>query len=247
LAVANGIKAAGDTHLQTVELNYVESLSTDDSRWVPVVDLNAAYTYYPTYDEVLNGFNVTPTKPVVMVEAHYDGESVGPGGFGTPIVLRRQEYWTMTSGAAGQLYGNQHWGLEAGWQTGIDSVGANELTIMADFFAGQPWSDLVPDRNHTLLTAGYGTYDGGGATATNDYVTGATTSNGNTAVIYLPSTHTITVNMAKLTGTITAKWFDPTSGQYTTIGTFPNAGSHQFSTPGDHSDGNNDWVLLLQS
>ncbi len=246
LAVANGIKAAGDTHLQTVELNYLSSLSTSDSQWTSVVNLNAAYTYYSTYDEVSLGYRATPTKPVFMVEAHYDGESVGPGGFGTPVVLRRQEYWTMTTGAAGQLYGSQYWGLQSGWQTGIDSVGASELKIMADFFVSQPWTTLVPDLNHALVTAGYGTYDPGGVAASNDFVTGAETSNGNTAIIYLPSTQTITVNMTKLSGTITAKWFDPTTGQYTSIGTFPNTGSHQFTPPGNHSDGNNDWVLLLQ-
>jgi hypothetical protein len=247
LAVAQGIRAAGDTHLQTVELNYFVSLSSDDANWSTVSDLEAAYTYYPTYNEVLRGYYATPTKPTFMVEAHYDGESVGPGGFGTPIVLRRQEYWTMTSGAAGQLYGTAYWGFASGWQSGIDTVGANELTIMEDFFASQPWSDLIPDQGHALITAGYGTYDSLGATATNDYVTGAITPTGNTAVIYLPSTRTITVNMSKLSGTITAKWFDPTTGQYIIIGTFPNTGSHQFRPSDDHGDGTSDWVLLLQS
>jgi hypothetical protein len=244
-AVADGIRAAGDTHLQTVELNYTLSLSTDDPNWLSRADLNAAYTYYPTYDDVLKGYNVSTTKPVFMVEAHYDSESVGPGGFGSPVVLRRQEYWTMTSGAAGQLYGSQYWGLKAGWQTGIDSVGASELKIMADFFQSQPWFSLVPDQSHSLVTAGYGTYDAGGSTSTNDYVTAAMTANGTTAVVYLPSAHTITLNMAKLRGTVTAKWFDPTTGQYTSIGTLSNSGTHQFAAPGTHSDGNSDWVLLL--
>ena len=118
---------------------------------------------------------------------------------------------------------------------------------MANFFKGLPWYALVPDQNHSLVTAGFGTYDGGGATATNDYVTGALSTTGKTAVIYLPSAHTVTVNMSKLTGPITAKWFDPTTGQYSTIGTFPNSGTHQFGSPGNHTDGNADWVLLLQS
>jgi len=247
LAVADGVRAAGDAHLQTVELDFMISLSTDDPSWLTRIDLNAAYTYYPTYDEVLKGYNVTTTKPVFMVEAHYDGESVGPGGFGTPIVLRRQEYWTMTSGAAGQLYGSQYWGLQGGWQTGIDSVGINELKVMADFFQSQPWYNLVPDQNHALVTAGYGTYDGDGATASNDYVTAGMTANGTTAVVYLPSAHTITVNMAKLSGTVTAKWFDPTTGNSLTIGTLPNSGTRQFATPGVHADGNSDWVLLLKT
>ena len=57
--------------------------------------------------------------PVFMVEAHYDGENVG-GEFGTPNVLRRQEYWTMLSGATGQLYGSEYWNLHTGWQQHLE-------------------------------------------------------------------------------------------------------------------------------
>jgi hypothetical protein len=53
--------------------------------------------------------------------------------------------------------------------------------------------------------------------------------------------------MTKMSGPVTATWFDPTTGQYTGIGTFPRSGTRQFATPGDHSDGNSDWVLLLKS
>ena len=39
-----------------------------------------------------------------MVEANYEGENdyTGPG------TLRRQEYWTLLSGATGQFYGNKY-------------------------------------------------------------------------------------------------------------------------------------------
>ena len=248
-AIADGLRAGGDQHLMTIELNPNESLSTDDPNWASRVDVNGAYSYYPTYDEILNGYNYKPTMPVVFLEGHYDGECVGPGGCGTPIVLRRQEYWTMTSGAAGQLYGTQYWGFQSGWQTGIDTTGADQLQIMADFFESLPWYNLVPNQDHSLVTAGYGTYDAGetGETDTDDYVTAAETPEGNTAVVYLSDTHTITVDIAKMSGTVTAQWFDPTTGRYSPAGTFANSGSDQFTSPAAHSDGTDDWVLLLQS
>ncbi len=59
-------------------------------------------------------------------------------------------------------------------------------------------------------------------------------------MIYLPTSHTITVNLAKMSGPVTAKWFDPTNGGYTTIGTFANTGTHQFTSPSAHSDGSDD-------
>ena len=49
LAVARGIRDKDARHLHTVELNYLVSGSLDDARWAPVIDLSAAYTYYPTY------------------------------------------------------------------------------------------------------------------------------------------------------------------------------------------------------
>ena len=87
------------------------SSSLDDPNWVPIVGLNFAYTYYPTYAEVLHAYQQTTNTPVFMGEEHYEFESLGGGGqeLGTPLVLRHQEYWTLLSGAAGQLYGK--------WQT----------------------------------------------------------------------------------------------------------------------------------
>ncbi len=61
-------------------------------------------------------------------------------------------------------------------------------------------------------------------------------------------TRTLTVNMAQLSGVATARWFNPTSGVYTTISgsPFANSGSRNFTTPGENGTGNNDWVLVLQ-
>jgi Putative collagen-binding domain of a collagenase len=48
---------------------------------------------------------------------------------------------------------------------------------------------------------------------------------------------------------VTAKWFDPTNGTLQTVAgsPFPNQGSHDFTTPGDNSRGDPDWVLLFQA
>ena len=57
LAVAKGIRSADPHHLQTVELNFDVSSSSDDARWRPLLGLDAAYTYSPTYAEVLKAYN----------------------------------------------------------------------------------------------------------------------------------------------------------------------------------------------
>ena len=74
LAVAQGIRAADTNHLHTVELDYQVSSSLDDPNWAAIVGLNAAYTYYPTYAEVLHAYGQSSSTPVSMIEANYEFE-----------------------------------------------------------------------------------------------------------------------------------------------------------------------------
>ncbi len=84
---------AEDTrHIHTIELGGSFGLSTDDPNWAALVSLNAAYTYFPTYAEVLKGYNRPGPMPVFLVEACYDYESLGQehiatGDFATRGVL----------------------------------------------------------------------------------------------------------------------------------------------------------------
>ena len=74
--------SAADPHaLQTVELNYLTSTSLDDPRWRGIIGLDAAYTYAPTYAEVLKEYRRRDHLPVFMVEASYEGEH-NPGAHG---------------------------------------------------------------------------------------------------------------------------------------------------------------------
>ena len=53
--------------------------------------------------------------------------------------------------------------------------------------------------------------------------------------------------MGIITGNeVEAGWFNPRSGESTTIGKFENSGIKTFDPPGDVADGN-DWVLILDS
>ena len=122
-----------------------------------------------------------------------------------------------------------------------------------DLFESRPWHSLVPDQAHVLVTAGYGTFWSGGEPSSgisqNDYVTAASTPDGKLALVYIPTVRTVTVDLARLSGSITARWYDPTSGTYQPIAgsPFPNTGSQNFTTPGVHADGAGDWVLVLEA
>jgi hypothetical protein len=263
--VARGIKAEAPDQLQTVELNVATSSSLDDQSWAEIISLNSTYTYSATYMQMLHSYNQKPVMPAYLVEAHYDLEDVGtPGDYGTPEVLRREDYWTALSGGTGQFYGNRYtWSLTNGWEGYIDTPGVAQLEIWKSFFTSLPWQELVPDQRHETVTAGYGTFGsdqvhfdsqtlsawGDVKVSDSDYATAARTPDGSYVVLYMPTARTISVDMSRLRGPATAKWFDPSSGTYQNVSgsPFPNKGSHEFSPPAKNAAGDSDWVLLLNA
>jgi len=248
-AVALGIKDMDTRHLQTAELDYHVSSSLDDTNWNSILGLNATYTYYPTYARLQQDYNRPNFLPTFMVEANYEFESLA-GPVTTAPILRKQEYWTMTSGAAGQLYGNGYtWPFRGGWQDHLDTPGAIQFSYLKAFFESRAWYELVPDTNHVVVTAGYGAYSDIGNVADNDYLTAARTTDGSLVVIYTPILRQFTVDMAKLNAPAAAHWFDPSSGSYQSVAGSPlsNAALRAFTPPGPNTDGDGGWVLVLET
>jgi hypothetical protein len=247
-AVARGIKATAPAQLQTVELNYTVSSSLDDESWRPLIGVDSVYTYAPTYAELLKEYNRPHFLPTVMVEANYEFEA---WHYPTDLeTLRRQEYWSMLSGASGQFYGNKYtWQFLDGWQEHLNTPGSQQMTYATKLFATKPWFKLVPDQRHKVVTAGYGRFATDGAVNDNDYVTAARTPDGKLVIAYVPAIRTITVEMRRLSGRAQARWFDPTKGTYVPVAgsPFANRGTRQFRPPGANGDGKGDWVLVLSA
>ena len=275
-AVALGIKAADPTRVHTVELNYPTSGSLDDPSWAPIIELDAAYTYFPSYAQVLSEYNHADFKPVFLVESTYEFEQSSDED--STQILRRQEYWAALSGAAGQLYGSFYtWRFGSGWESHLDTPGIIQLSYLKNLLASRKWYDLIPDQDHVVVTQGYNSFAGlagklsayagqrhslaqrildyvrrhskFSSAARNTYVTAARTADGSLVMAYLPTIRTITVDMAKLSGLTTARWYDPTSGRYIDAGSsrFANVGTRSFVPPGRNADGDGDWVLVLET
>ena len=248
-AVALGIHDNDDRHIHTVELDYLVSGSLDDPTWEPLIQLNASYTYYPTYAQVLTDYNRSNALPTFMVEANYEFEH-NAADEGTPEILRRQEYWTLLSGAAGQLYGNHYtWPFLDGWQDNFDTPGSQQMGFVKALFQSRAWYNLVPDQDHTVVTAGFGTYADTGSLGSNDYLTAARTPDGTLVMAYMPTLRTITIDMSSLTSPAFASWYDPSIGALTSIAgsPFANSGTRDFTPPGNNNAGDGDWVLVLET
>jgi hypothetical protein len=248
-SVALGILDNDARHLHTAELDYLVSSSLDDTAWASILGLNATYTYYPTYARLRQDYNRTSFLPNFLVEANYEFESL-QGPTTTAPILRKQEYWTMTSGTAGQLYGNGYtWPLADGWQDHLDTPGAIQIGYLTSFFEPRAWYDLVPDTAHAVVTAGYGTFADVGYVDDNDYLTAARTPDGSLVVVYTPVMRTFTVDMSTLGAAATTRWFDPSSGAYVAVSgsPLPNEGTRDFTPPELNADGDGGWVLVLET
>jgi hypothetical protein len=203
-----------------------------------------------------------------MVEANYEFEHNTPPDAGSPANLRRQEYWTMLSGATGQLYGSaftwrlpsgwfSNWRLRLsshrlfGWRSNLDTPGIVQFSYMKNLFAMRKWYDLVPDQSHTVVTDGYGTAAslGTGSVTSDTYATTARTPDGTLIMVYMPTNRKVTVDMSKVSGLAAAHWYDPRTGDYADVSgsPFANTGTRQFTPPGNNHDGDGDWVLVLEA
>jgi hypothetical protein len=242
IALSKGIRAGAPHALQTIELNPPVSTSFDDPPWQPLIDIASAYSYTPTYDVDLKAYDATPTQPVLMVEANYEDENNDGGPPTSNLTLRRQEWWTALSGAAGQVYGNHYtWGLQSNnWRDHLDTKAVAELGYVEQLLKDRPWQDLVPDQQHAFLTGDEGTYTTTGDVLDNDYANAAVTADGKLAIAYTPTERTLTVDQSKLAPGATAQWFDPTDGSF-------RPAAAPFKTPGKNAAGDTDWVLIFQA
>lgn len=247
MAFVDGLRAAGDEHLVTVHL-FNLSTSHDNVRWRGVSQIELAYTYQPTYVTVLRAYTYD-TGPVVFIEGNYEGENNEGGPTTTDETLRRQTLWTLTSGGVGVTYGELHvWQFSPTWQDSRVTDAIDQQTLAVDLFRSVAWWTLVPDPDGTFLTGGRGedvttgTLEGGFADVLeSDRATAALAADGTLAVVYVPTARTITLDLSRLAGGVTAAWVDPVSGARQDV-----ALAADLTTPGKNADGDEDWLLVIE-
>ena len=230
-ALSAGILSVDTNHLFTAQCqrnSVVRDLLAGDSAWL---QLNTVYSDSLTYEGCLTAYAKTPAMPFFMIEGYYEGENGS-----TPQSMRAQAYWANLSGACGQTFGNNPvWGFFPGWQSALNSVGANDMMRVDALFLSRPWTNLVPDAANIVLTGGYGNY------GSSNYVTAALAVDGATMIACLPAGGAVTVNLTRLSGTqAQAWWYNPRGGSAASIGSFPTTNSRSFQAPTT-----DDWILVI--
>lgn len=254
-AFMDGVIAADTNNMLTAEIYPTPNLSWDAPNYRTRIDLNLSYTYAPPYTNTKRGYNQNSGLSLIQFEVLYDEASRNNNGgrhgyWGTPANLRRVLWWSILWGCnGGYFYGNSDTWTISGSEVSaavLNTPGLAACKLAVDFFRTYPWYDLVPDFNHTLVTAGYGAfqvgaesgYDLGNATAT----TTASTPDGSLAIAYMERGRNTTVNMSRMAAPVVARWFNPRNATYTLIGQFDNSGSHVFVPPSTSDD----WALVLR-
>lgn len=190
----------------------------------------------------------SPTKPVLNLEASYDAKSLQlseSGIFAQPYPTRMPRstaYLSMLSGAKGYSYGAfgiWNWGNTVNWfgslwtfNEALNQPSGDEMGYMHEMFSGLAWWDLVP--SHELIQ--------NQSSGWLQKMTMSKTADGRLAVAYLQDNANISISMSTFAGTMSARWFNPSSNSWESVVTpIANAGTHSFVKPSGWQDA----VLVL--
>lgn len=237
-AIVRGIRAFDTRSLNTAHCTS-ETAPVDLYTHDPWLTVNNVYTYGPVFKEALAQYQ--NPMPFFFAESAYENEH----GAGERRV-RTEAYQALLCGACGDLFGNApiwHFstrGMTGGdWRGALNSAGAQSMTHLKALFDGVDWPQLVPDVGNTLLLEGRGDDD--------DCAVAASAADRSFALAYAPSARGLTINLARLSGALSARWYDVSNGTFQEIsGLFPASGRRVFQTPGANAGGDADWVLLIQ-
>jgi hypothetical protein len=229
-AFVAGILEMDDQHLVTAHV-HPDSSPVEEYEGDAWLTLNQTYSYGIVHRKLLEDYERQPIRPFILFETTYEGEHEA-----SDLQIRRQAWWALTCGATGQFFGNfPVWVMAPGWRAALDTPSARAMSHLATFAGAVEWWRLEPDTHRRLLVAGLGEANG------LDRATAAIAADGTSAVIYVPTPRTITVNLDVLAGWVCVlRWFDPVDGVWTDPEVVTRRGMLQTPTPFDH-----DAVLYL--
>ena len=212
-------KAAPKHQLMTYHASPPHS-STDLFQYAEWLGFSFIYTYWRekpwitpelmphVYEAAIREWSKSDIMPFVLGESQYEGSGRINNDMGEPQVIRRQAYWTILSGGAGEAYGSDLWNFPSDWREILHYPAANQLGYFIRFFEKIPWWTLVPDIKHEAVVSGYGDW------SKPNYVTTAVSSDRKLMVSYLPQLQSVTVDFGYLEGvSFIGKFYDPRSGK----------------------------------
>ena len=226
--MVRGIEETAGPQIFSVQNSRFSSGITEYSNenWI---DLNTTYADHSTTAKYLLADH-NRDFPFYFTEGSYENAGV------SSVNIRSQMYLPVLMGSTGYFFGNNPlYAFSDGWdgQLILESQGSKDLKRSAQFFASRSWANLIPDKDHTLLTAGAGDVN------TSKYAAAALMKDASTAIVYTPDNRQLTVNLTRISGTQTrAWWYQPSTGIVKDLKQFSDSPAQTFTPP---SSG--DWLL----
>ena len=223
-AMALGLREGhGGTQLMTFHPSGASSSArffhNDD--WL---DFNLIQTWgelYRVYPTVITDVMRTPNKPVIMDEGAYEAGPEYPLGPITPLLVRRQAYWTLMAGGYYTYGHNDSWRVEPNWIACLEAPGAAQMGVFKQIATSRRWWEMTPcpcliaDSDTTRMTPN----------------TAMRTQDCSSGMVYLSSQCHVLVSMGEIaTPEVRATWVDPRNGEQRDAGVFQR-GNHWFRTP----------------
>lgn len=202
----------------------------------------------PTYNNIKNSYDQTPTKPVIDGEPIYEDHPVcfnyNDLGTSNAFDVRKSAYLSLFSGAFGHTYGcHDIWqmyspnreavnGPHVYWQQALDLPGAKQMNYVRRLMEARPVLDRVPDQS-LIVENNLNPNERIQSTRGNDF-----------AFFYSTTGKPFTLNLGKISGNqLNGFWYDPRTGKSEDIGLFENRGT-KLMTPKTSGYGQ-DWILIL--
>jgi hypothetical protein len=276
--IARGILSAGDNHLMSIHVfnpkvwgpdpandargesgNFFKHLPNSTMGWVTYNNLYSDMEVFNQCHFIYHEYMKKDIMPIIMTEGPYQKLSGYKWQVATNQVERGLNYRVAFGGGFGGAYTYGCDWLQqptSPWDKYLNRGARPHIRFFSDLCKNRPWWNLSPDWGHAFLTAT--TLSGGSDTENNDYTMAAyDTVNRKLGMVYCTVSQTITIDLSKMSDTVKAQWFDPTTGEYIKISGSPfvNKGLHQFTTPSmvhrevntdDSGETSSDWVLVVE-
>jgi hypothetical protein len=212
------------------------------------LDFNMIETWtewYKVHPAVMSDCLLTPTKPVVLGEGAYEDGPEYPLGPITPLVARKQAWWTFLAGGFHTYGQNQMWRMEPGWLQALDTPGAIQMGVMREIVSRIAWWKWVPDQSVFTDGPGSGPHMHAAARSVD----------GDWVLVYLAGKGHVTLHVDKVITSDRCRgtWFDPQTGASSEAGVFPtgNRGTGVFPERSSMTivppSASEDAVLLLEA
>jgi len=217
---AAGIKESGAKQLMSFHpCGGVSSSFFHSEDWLDINFIQTWEEYNIIARMVTADYYKTPVKPVIHVEGAYEsGIEYGTAPI-TSRIVRQQAYTAYLCGGFHTYGHNDMWRKTPYWRECIDSKGANELTVLKNFFTSFKWWKLKPD----ITLFGSETWRTQAAAISEDE---------DFAIIYFTSRTELPVEIGRIGrgGSVKATWIDPISGKE--VGELVVSGdSYRFTSP----------------